>query len=105
MKDKQEIERRIRELLTVEMDANTFFDIVLRKPDGLFRQLADSREEMVALGKGELWQLVFARQIELSKREMAGVPQMMKELAQAAEPLFQQLGLEMPRIPELPPHD
>ena len=94
MADKVEVERQIRELLTVDMDAVTFSNTMFEQGKGLFVQLADTREERQELVKGELWKQLKARLRELEARDLERFREVVKAVEQHHPPGSYVLRLE-----------
>jgi hypothetical protein len=94
MADKAAIEQQLRGLLAADLTHDAFFELVFSREQGLFRRLADTPEELRALGKTELWRLLISRQAELARRDLAFIPDMLRRLA-AANP-FPELVVTKP---------
>lgn len=98
MADRAAIEQQLRDLLTADLTHDAFFERVFSRETGLFRRLADTPDELRALGKTELWRLLIARQTELARRDFAFIPDMLRQLA-AANPFPDATAPQPPACP------
>jgi hypothetical protein len=70
MNEQEELERQIRELLTVDIDSIALSNRLFQQGTGLFARLGQTEEQRKEIVRSELWKLARERLNELERRDL-----------------------------------
>ena len=82
MTDREEIERRIRELLTADLDSITLSNRLFQQGTGLFALLGQTEEQRREIVRSELWKQARERLNELERRDLDRFREVVKAVEQ-----------------------
>jgi hypothetical protein len=86
MNEREELESRIRELLTADIDSITLSNRLFQQGSGLFALLGQTEEQRREVVRSELWKLARERLHELERRDIDRFREVKKVVEQPAIP-------------------